>query len=324
MKKSFALLTAILLLAILPAGCKSNEVLDGCPPAVSAFEEPTAPPFEIPKATPSPTGTAAPTDTAEPAQAVVSAFIAAQDAGDWDSFVSLWTTEEQRYYRDFFAYEDNATKRNGYFAIQSAHTVSLYEVKECPELLSENRIFELPNDVWSEFNAYDALERYRDIQLWIAKTDYHLDSEFWDYREGVNYRVFVLVPEDGQWRVMEDYQGYPSAGVYFDDTIEEPEETEESYPEETPNTLVDGTVHYTDSATVYFDKVSEGDYVHADIITIDGTECSYWVSNGCTPILYSLSRYQKITIVWENRDVYIDEVERVMNLNIITEITILE
>ncbi len=324
MKKSLALLTVILLLAILPAGCKPKEALDGCPTATSSLEKPPATPFETPKATPSPTATAAPAETAGSAQTVVSAFIAAQDAGDWASFQSLWTTGEQLYYRDFFAHKDNATKRNGYFAIQSAHVVSLYEIKDFSRLLSKFSISDLPFDVWYAFNAYDALERYPDVKLLIAKADYHLDSEFWDYREGVNYRVFVLVPEDGEWRVMQNYQGYPSAGDYFGDTIEEPEETEEPYPEETPNTLVDGTVHSTNSTTGYFIGTEIGDYVHVGIRTIEGEDLWFWIEGRCETDPDTLSHYQKVRVVWENRDTYIDEAEEVINMDIITEIEILE
>lgn len=323
MKKSLALLTVILLLAMLPTGCKSSEVLDGCPTATATIE-PTMTSFETPEATLSPTATATPSETAELPETVVSAFIEAQDEGDWDSFVSLWTTEEQRYYRDFFAYKDNETERNGYFAIQSAQTIGLYEIKDFAKMLADFSVSSLPFDVADGFNFYDTLERYLDVKLIIAKADYHLSREFWDYREGVNYRVLVLVPENGEWRVIQDYQGYPSAGSYFGDTIEEPEETEETYPEETPNTLVDGTVHGTDSMTGYYIDTSEGDYVHVGIRTIEGEEIWFWLGGSCEIDPYTLSRYQKIQVTWENRDTYIEEAEEVINMDVITEIKILK
>ena len=266
-------------------------VLFGCVhnvPSVSASNSSSPTPIATPASTP-PAETlipesSEPTET-QPEQTAISEFINAQDAGNWDSFVQLWTEEEQLYYRDFFAYLENETQKNGYFAIQSAKFVDTYEVKDFAKLLQDDQIWDLPVDLWGSFDRYEALQQYGDVHVWIVKAEYQLSNEFWDYRNGVNYRILVLVPEDGGWKVTQDYQGYPGTGIYFGDTIQEPQVSETPIPEETPNTLVDGTVHYTDSAAVYFVEVSEGDYVHADIITIDGTKCSYWVSNGCAATL---------------------------------------
>ena len=124
---------------------------------------------------------------------------------------------------------------------------------------------------------------------------------------------------------MQDYQGYPGAAEYFGDAVaEEPEEIESADAEETPNILVDDTLHYTDSLTGYFIGTSEGDYIHVGIRTIEGEELWFWVSVVCMTDPDTLHRNQKIKIDWENRDVYIDEAEEVLNLDLITGIRILE
>ena len=322
MFKKPALLIAFLLAAMLNMGCAQHQVSDTLPSTTQALS--TASPQPDPSPIPSPS-------LAEPTQApaiesIIDDFFADADKKDWGSFVSRWTEEEQLYYRDFFAYADNAKQHNGYFAVESIDLLDTYEVQNIPKLLSEDdpSLYDLPYDVVENLNGLAALDQYNDVRLCIAKVDCRLEKEFWDYRQGINYRVLTLVPENGQWKVMQDYQGYPGAAEYFGDAIaEESEESEGADEEETPNILVDDTLHYTDSLTGYFIGTSEGDYLHVGIRTIQGDERWFWISSACKTDPETLHRNQKIEVDWENRDVYIDEPDEVINLDRITDIKIL-
>lgn len=321
MLKKPALLIAFLLAAMLTVGCAQHQVSDTLPSTTQAPA--TTSPQPDPSPTPSPSF-AEPTQDATIAS-VIDDFFADTAKKDWDSFVSRWTNEEQLYYRDFFAYEDNSNQHNGYFAVESIDLLDTYEVQNVAKLISEDdpSLYDLPYDIWENFDGWTALDKYTDVRLWIVKVDCRLVKEFWDYRQGVNYRVLTLVPENGQWKVMQDYQGYPGAAEYFGDAVaEEPEEIEGADAEETPNILVDDTLHYTDSLTGYFIGTSTGDYLHVGIRTIQGDECWFWVSSVCKTDPETLRRNQKIEIEWENRDVYIDEADEVINLDRITDIRI--
>lgn len=319
MPKKPALLIAFLLTAMLTAGCAQHPFSD----ALSGTTE--APVVVLPQLELSPTPSLSPVEpTQDPTiESVVYDFFADAAENDWDSFVSRWTDEEQLYYRDFFAYADNAKLRNGYFAVETIDLLDIYEVQNVAQLIREDdpSLFSLPYDIWNHFDGLLALDKYKDARLWIAKVDCGLEKEFWDYRQGINYRVLTFVPENGQWKVLQDYQGYPGAGVYFGDAVaEEPEESEGTAAEETPNLLVDGTLHFTDSLTGYFIGTSIGDYVHVGIRTIQGDELWFWISRVCKLDPETLHRNQKIEVDWENRDVYIDEADEVINIDRIIDI----
>ncbi len=319
MLKKPTLLIAFLLTAMLAAGCARHPfsgVLSGTT---------QAPSFVLPQPELSPTPSLSPVEPTQDStvKSVVYGFFADAAENDWDSFVSLWTDEEQLYYRDFFAYADNAKLRNGYFAIETIDLLDIHEVQNVAQLIKEDdpSLFGLPYDIWNHFDGSAALDKYKDARLWIAKVDCSLEKEFWDYRQGINYRVLTLVPENGQWKVLKDDQGYPGAGVYFGDAVaEEPEEPEGTAAEETSNLLVDGTLHFTDSLTGYFMGTSIGDYVHVGIRTIQGDELWFWISSACKIGPETLHRNQKIEVDWENRDIYIDEADEVINIDRIIDI----
>ncbi len=323
MLKKPALLIVFLLAAMLTVGCAQHQVPGDLPsttqtPAIVSQQPELSP---TPSQSPVPT-----TPTQDPIiKSAVSDFFADAAMKDWGSFVSRWTGKEQLYYKDFFAYADNAKQHNGYFAVENIELLDTYEIQGVVKLIREESpgLYDLPYEVWDQFDGRTALEEYGDLRLCVAKVDCDLEKAFWDYRQGINYRVLTLVPEDGQWKVMQDYQGYPGAAEYFGDAVaEEPEEFEDADAEETPNILVDDTLHYTDSLTGYFIGTSEGDYLHVGIRTIQGDERWFWVSGVCKTDPETLRRNQKIEIDWENRDVYIDEAGEVINLDRITGIRI--
>lgn len=306
----------LLLGLALLTGCASISPSDGCPTVTTASAS-----VETPSPTPlssnTPTSTeATPVDAQREA---VTAFIAAQDAGDWDAFTALWAKSEQRYWRDFFGDADNAAQHNAYYAIESAQLADTYPIADVGQLLQSGGFDELPYSVRAGFTAELTPGEYDAVSLWIAKADYALENPFRDYRQGINYRVLVLLLEGDAWKVLQDYQGYPDAAAYFGDEV--PVEPDVPSPEETPNVLVDGTVHGTQTAAGYYLRLDYGDYVHALIRTMDGEDVWFWITGGCEPNFDALSAYQKVQFTWENRDTYIDEAEEVINMDIITSVS---
>ncbi len=303
----------LLLLGLtLLTGCASVSPSDGCPVVtVSATGVVTPSPTPLPSDTP----TVSETDPIRAQREAVSAFIAAQNAGDWDAFTALWASSEQPYWRDFFSDANNAAQHNAYCAIQSAQLADTYRIADFEKRLQSGAFDNLPYSVWGRFTDELTPGEYDMAGLWIVKADYALEKPFRDYREGTNYRVLLLLLEGDAWKVLQDGQGYPDAAAYFGDVV--PAEPDNPTPEETPNVLVDGTVHGTQTATGYFLRMQYGDYAHALIRTTDGEDVSFWVTTGCAPGFDALSAYQKIQFTWENRDTYIDEAGEVINMDVI-------
>ncbi len=310
----FASLAALLMLILVLTACgnSGDTALTATTPKVTA----------APASSPVPSETEARFLAADPEiKAVIRDFVSAQNAHDWTVFLGLWTQEEQKYYKDFFAYSDNEKNKNGYFSIKSAKLTDIREIENARSALSDVASVDLPYEIESGLDS-DVSEKYGDFRLFIAKTEYSLEKEFWDYREGLNYRVFVLVPESGTWKVSQDYQWYPGGAEYFDDAVpEEPDEQTEDISEETDD-LADGTVHYTKELDCYFMGLQWGDYEHMQVRTIEGDEIWFWMTQ--TQIdPETLTKYQKIRITWENRDKYIDEADRVINQDAVIDIKIL-
>ncbi len=319
MRSVFVLLIVLLMLLFVLAACGNPGNISSITPTPGATAAPAASP--VPAKTEA--AAASPSSTLDPEiEAVITDFIAAQNAHDWDAFLNLWTNEEQQYFKDFFAYSDNEKNKNGYFSIESAKLADIREIEDAKSKLSDYETDNIPYEIASGFRS-DVPEIYGDVRLLVAKTDYTLDKEFWDYREGLNYRVFVLVPQDGKWKVAQDYQGYPGTAESFGDTVpENQEEPTEDIAEEDDN-LVDGTVHDTKELDFYFAGLQWGDYKHMAVRTIEGDDLWFWMTQ--TEVApETLSRYQKISITWENRDKYIDEAGRVINQDAVIDIKILD
>lgn len=321
MRSLFVSLLASFTLIFVLAACGTSGSITLVTPAPEISNVTAVSP--VPAKTETATASPSPSPTVDAEiEAVIKDFISAQNSQDWDSFLSLWTNEEQKYYKDFFAYSNNDKNKNGYFAIKSAKLVGIHEIKNIKTMLEDNTIFSLPYEIESGLN-YDLQYKYSDIRLFITKADYELDKAFWDYREGINYRLIVLVPENGQWKVTQDYQGYPGAAEYLGDTVPDIQDEETEDVDEEENNLVGGTVHYTKKLECYFLSGDMGDYEWIGVRTIEGKEM--WFMVGDSKIdPETLTRYQKIRITWQNKDVYIEEAEEVINEDIITDIKLLD
>jgi hypothetical protein len=304
---------AIVLSAFLVAGCGATKNNMTETPAASALPGSSVSAELPPSVTPSAAVTASPEADKE-LKSIVEDFIAAQNSQDWDAFVDLWADSEQVFYKDFFAYPDNAEKHNGYFSIKSAELSGVFDISQPFKDDTEYLQYAFCDDAYRDYILAQG-----DYSVVAMKANYSLESEFWDYREGLNYRVLILVPENGQWKVLQDY-GYPGAAVYFGDTLP-PEETGNDTEE--PDNLVDGTVHFTKSITGYYIGSQIGDYFHPGFKTIDGEEHWFWTASDVANY-ESFHRYQKAEITYENRDKYIAEADRVINIDRITGIKLLD
>jgi hypothetical protein len=318
MRALFVSLAVLLLIPIL-AACENfaGTALTAPPPEVTAVPASPLVPSETDIVT------EAPSPAADPAiKAVITDFILAENAHDWSAFLSLWTKEEQKYFKDFFAYSNNEKNKNGYFAIKSAQLADLREIENAKTKLYDYSSADFPYEIGSGFR-YDLQEKYGDVRVFIAKADYTVDKEFWDYREGLNYRVLVLVPDGGKWRVAQDYLGNPGAAEFFDEPVPEEQDDNTGDVTEEKNDLVDGTVHFTKELDCYYLGLNWGDYGHIGVRTIEGDEIWFWMMHTKVDP-ETLTRYQKIRITWENRDKYIDEAGEVINQDAVVDIKVLD
>jgi len=85
----------------------------------------------------------------------------------------------------------------------------------------------------------------------------------------------------------------------------------------------DGTVYSTDTFIGYFVEFQFGDYGHVCIRTEDGEERWFWISGDCHTDFEGLTPGQKLQVTWINVDKYVDEAEKVINMDMITEAIIL-
>lgn len=299
MRTISVLFFVIIMSVFLISGCGANKI--------DITESPVASPSLIPSAV------SASTQTSPELQSVAQNFIAAQNTQDWSSFLALWSASEQVFYKDFFAYPDNAEKHNGYFSIKSAELLGVFDITQLFKDDTDNIQYAFCDDT-----ERDYIRTYDDYSVVIIKANYGLESKFWDYREGTNYRALILVPENGQRKVLLDL-GYPGGAVYFNDAAL-PEETGNT---EEPDNLVDGTVHYTKTITGYYIGLQTGDYNHPGFRTTEGEEIWFWTASDVANY-ETLSRYQKVEITYENRDKYVDEANSVINMDRITGIKLLD
>jgi hypothetical protein len=248
-------------------------------------------------------------------------YLDAQCRQDWQAVFCLWTNMEQVFYKDFFADTNNTKNHIGYFAIKNVSVSAVKEIENVPQLLESSAFFQLPYAIESAFD-YRLDDQYKDIKMFVVKSDYSLFAPAWDYTEGTNYRVIVLVPEAGGWKIAQDYQGYPDAAQYFGDTVPEATEEDDTAPDtESEKKLKDGTVHFTKIIEGYFTGTAYGDYLHIEIKTITGEKLWFFIADRNFDWEAAIKPYQKLKIEWENIDVYIDEAERVINIDRAIKIT---
>jgi len=122
------------------------------------------------------------------------AYVTAQSNSDWESLLEL-TVEAQRAQRKaFLANDENKLQHRGYFNIIEAQLV---EAKELPERFARGT---------ADLDRYTS--QYGDARVFYVGVDYRVHHEDKYHFNGVNYRIAVLVREEGAWRVAQ-FSGAP-------------------------------------------------------------------------------------------------------------------
>ncbi len=126
-----------------------------------------------------------------PAEAVIQADIAAQAAHDAASFLNLRSAKPEAPENR----NDWANLRRKYPAddfIENILTARLIALKPVPLQVAAGLT-----------HMAEYLQTYGDAQAYYVAIDYRLRKEIRAHYNGVNYRLYVLAPEEGQWVIVE-------------------------------------------------------------------------------------------------------------------------
>lgn len=123
-----------------------------------------------------------------PLEALAS-VVAAEDTHDWDALLALTASCDRADLAAFLANDQNRAQYLGVFNIEWA---ALVEVKELPERIAAGV---------ADVAHYRGL--YGQAVVFYAGVCYQVRNEDRYYYNGVNYRLAVVVPESGEWRLAE-------------------------------------------------------------------------------------------------------------------------
>ena len=129
------------------------------------------------------------TKTPSSIEQVIYQEVEAENNHNWSAVSSYWVEDEQDLMLPFIANKENKDNFIGLFNIKSA---KIAEIKE------------VPIDSIKPFVGVEKyLEKYSDIKVYYVGIDYTVHNESMFYYNGVNYRLAVVVPENGQWKLAE-------------------------------------------------------------------------------------------------------------------------
>lgn len=115
--------------------------------------------------------------------------VAAENNNNWSAISNSWVEDQKETMLSFIANKENKDNFIGLFNIRSA---KISEIKE------------IPNHSANKFVDVDKyLDEYRDIKVFYVGIDYTVYNESMFYYNGVNYRLAVLVLENGEWKLAE-------------------------------------------------------------------------------------------------------------------------
>lgn len=120
---------------------------------------------------------------------VISAEVQAQNSKDWDSLPKHWITHERASLESFFANDDNRLALRGYFNMQSAKLIGIQEIP-----MKDAGLF-------VDISSYQ--KQYQGVRLFYTAIEYSITQEDKFHFNGTNYRLMVVVQEDGEWRLAE-------------------------------------------------------------------------------------------------------------------------
>lgn len=121
--------------------------------------------------------------------AVIDAGVIAENANDWVNYPSNWVEELQAPLHEFLSDAANAANHVGILNVKSAKFVSKREV---------------PLEVASAFtNVPRYVAQYGQAKVYYVAVDYTVFEETKYYLNGTNYRLAVIVPQNGEWKLAE-------------------------------------------------------------------------------------------------------------------------
>jgi len=122
-----------------------------------------------------------------PALGALESYIAAQSANDWDSLLRLTVATERESLRRFLDDAGSRERHQGLHNIKQARLVG-------SRVLSRGIAGQVTDlQRWTE--------RFEQVQVVYVGIDYRVHHEDKYHFNGVNYRIAVLVVEEGHWRV---------------------------------------------------------------------------------------------------------------------------
>lgn len=120
---------------------------------------------------------------------VVYQEVVAENSNAWHTIADYWVKDQKEIMLSFIADKESKENCLGLFNVKSA---KILEIKE------------IPADSAGKFvNEDKYLEKYGDVKIFYVGIDYIVNKESMFYYNGVNYRLAIVVPENGQWKLAE-------------------------------------------------------------------------------------------------------------------------
>ncbi|WP_139491960.1 SpoIID/LytB domain-containing protein [Brevibacillus dissolubilis] len=120
---------------------------------------------------------------------IVAQMVSYEQNHNWSAATPLWVSAEQAIYSDFSKDEKSKKEHLGLHNIQTAKLVDLKELSK-----EEAQAF-------VDFEKYE--EQYEEVHVFYTAVNYDVFEESPYYLDGVNYRLAVVVKEQGEWKLAE-------------------------------------------------------------------------------------------------------------------------
>ncbi len=115
--------------------------------------------------------------------------VAAENNHDWNTLPSYWVNDQKELLHSFMA---DTTNKDNFIGLYDITSARISEIKELPI-----------KSVYPFVDVKNYMENYGKIKVFYVGIDYAVHEESMFYYNGVNYRLAVVVPENGQWKLAE-------------------------------------------------------------------------------------------------------------------------
>ncbi|MEJ8546199.1 SpoIID/LytB domain-containing protein [Brevibacillus borstelensis] len=122
-------------------------------------------------------------------KSLISERIKAIDEQRWSDLADFWVEQLRNEMKDFYENEENEQEKLGIFNVKSAKMVDMKELSD--------EIAATSTDIDYYRSQYDTVATY------YVATDLLVHEEDKYHMNGVNYQLYVLAKEKGEWRILE-------------------------------------------------------------------------------------------------------------------------